>query len=399
MDLNSLRNLTEAYAAVYDEDLRDELEEMSDDFSGVEDLSDEEIDEIIDETIDEMFDEGYDFGEVEDLLEGVLLELNPYAPAGSKGAKEYARSTSATKKSAERSASRAATVSRVKGAVKGAIQRLRSTAGSIGTAAKSAGRSAKFHSVDKSVAAYANKRKLDPAPGMAARSKDPAKRRGLRSKVVSDIASRVKGKLKSAVSGVKQKAASAAVSGYAAGRAAKQAASDSVNKTKQSAKNLATRAGRSVKTGIKGAIGAAASRVASGASRLSTRMATEEVDVYDIVISHLLDEGYADTYESAESIMVNMSEEWRESILLDEYEDEKLLNARKKSISRLNAAKDAEDNQADGDYENSVDPSNPTLKISVAGRSTKITNSNKGKSGYMEVPTDYRARKRRASGR
>ena len=383
MDLNSLRNLTEAYAAVYDEDLRDELEEMSDDFSGVEDLSDEEIDEIIDETIDEMFDEGYDFGEVEDLLEGVLLELNPYAPAGSKGAKEYARSSRATKKSAERSASRAATVSRVKGAVKGAIQRLRSTAGSIGTAAKSAGRSAKFHSVDKSVAAYANKRKLDPAPGMAARSKDPAKRRGLRSKVVSDIASRVKGKLKSAVSGVKQKASSAAVSGYAAGRAAKQAASDAVNKTKQSAKNLATRAGRSVKTGIKGAIGAAASRVASGASRLSTRMATEEVDVYDIVISHLLDEGYADTYESAESIMVNMSEDWRESILLDEYEDEKLLKARKKSITRLTAAKNIENKQAEGDYENPIDHSNPY----------------KGLSGYMEVPTDYRARKRRASGR
>ena len=41
----------------------------------------------------------------------------------------------------------------------------------------------------------------------------------------------------------------------------------------------------------------------------------EEVDVYDIVISHLLDEGYADTYESAESIMVNMSEEWRDNII------------------------------------------------------------------------------------
>ena len=122
-------------------------------------------------------------------------------------------------------------------------------------------------------------------------------------------------------------------------------------------------------------------------------------DLYDVILSHLLAEGYADTNENALVIMANMSEDWRESILLDEYEDEKLLNARKKSISRLNAAKDAEDNQADGDYENSVDPSNPTLKISVAGRSTKITNSNKGKSGYMEVPTDYHARKRRASGR
>ena len=40
----------------------------------------------------------------------------------------------------------------------------------------------------------------------------------------------------------------------------------------------------------------------------------EEFDIYDIILSHLLDEGYADTFESAEAIMVNMSEDWRESI-------------------------------------------------------------------------------------
>ena len=37
-------------------------------------------------------------------------------------------------------------------------------------------------------------------------------------------------------------------------------------------------------------------------------------DLYDIILSHLLDEGYADTQEQAEVIMVNMSEDWRESI-------------------------------------------------------------------------------------
>jgi hypothetical protein len=40
----------------------------------------------------------------------------------------------------------------------------------------------------------------------------------------------------------------------------------------------------------------------------------EQTDLYDIILSHLLDEGYADTQEQAEVIMVNMSEEWRESI-------------------------------------------------------------------------------------
>lgn len=38
-------------------------------------------------------------------------------------------------------------------------------------------------------------------------------------------------------------------------------------------------------------------------------------DIYDIILSHLLDEGYAETIESAEIIMVNMSEDWRESIV------------------------------------------------------------------------------------
>ncbi len=38
-------------------------------------------------------------------------------------------------------------------------------------------------------------------------------------------------------------------------------------------------------------------------------------DLYDVILSYLLDEGYADTFESAEAIMVNMSEEWRESII------------------------------------------------------------------------------------
>ena len=41
----------------------------------------------------------------------------------------------------------------------------------------------------------------------------------------------------------------------------------------------------------------------------------EHVDVYDLVLSHLLDEGYASSVEAAERIMVNMSEQWIESIL------------------------------------------------------------------------------------
>ena len=41
----------------------------------------------------------------------------------------------------------------------------------------------------------------------------------------------------------------------------------------------------------------------------------EEFDLYDIILSHLINEGYAETIESAEAIMVNMSEDWRDSII------------------------------------------------------------------------------------
>ena len=57
----------------------------------------------------------------------------------------------------------------------------------------------------------------------------------------------------------------------------------------------------------------------------------EQADLYDIVLSHLLDEGYADTYEAAEAIMVNMSEEWRESIV-EEVLDEALTGERYKKV-------------------------------------------------------------------
>jgi hypothetical protein len=55
----------------------------------------------------------------------------------------------------------------------------------------------------------------------------------------------------------------------------------------------------------------------------SPRNQKEETDLYDIILSHLLDEGYAETPEAAEAIMVNMSEDWRESIV-EAKVDEKL---------------------------------------------------------------------------
>ena len=64
------------------------------------------------------------------------------------------------------------------------------------------------------------------------------------------------------------------------------------------------------------------------------RIQQESYDLYDIILSHLLDEGYAETEDAAQAIMVNMSEEWRESIV-EEVFDEALTGERyKKAVKK-----------------------------------------------------------------
>lgn len=156
----------------------------------------------------------------------------------------------------------------------------------------------------------------------------------------------------------------------------------------------------------------------------------EETDTYDLVLDYLLDEGYADTEESALKIMSNMSEEWVDSIIEEavrgsersigniitgndirsvsrgktsvykkpNWQDRVETNVRRKmgkeghrnpyqygseltkqarkSAERMNAIKNVEVKYGYDDDNTSID-----------------------REGYREVPTDYRARRRRASGR
>jgi hypothetical protein len=55
-------------------------------------------------------------------------------------------------------------------------------------------------------------------------------------------------------------------------------------------------------------------------SREIVRLKKEDYDLYDLILSHLLDEGYATTEAAAEAIMVNMSEDWLGSIV-ESYEE------------------------------------------------------------------------------
>jgi len=68
----------------------------------------------------------------------------------------------------------------------------------------------------------------------------------------------------------------------------------------------------------------------------------EDYDLYDIILSHLLDEGYADTEQAATAIMGNMSEEWRESIMIAEGMTMKDFKANRQKNKRRSASADAE---------------------------------------------------------
>jgi len=70
-----------------------------------------------------------------------------------------------------------------------------------------------------------------------------------------------------------------------------------------------------------------------------TGVSAESFDLYDVILSHLLDEGYADTEQAAEAIMVNMSEDWRESIV------EESMPPRRSKEERSKRAKELGDRQ------------------------------------------------------
>lgn len=53
----------------------------------------------------------------------------------------------------------------------------------------------------------------------------------------------------------------------------------------------------------------------AGRDFLMKQQLKQDLDIFDIVKGHLLDEGYAETEEAAIVMMANMSEEWRNSVL------------------------------------------------------------------------------------
>ena len=333
---NDIRSLNEAYLKIYDSEENSFEDEMLSEetllLESVEELEDDEIEEIVEETIYDMLDEGYDFDEIEEVFEDIFSEARVDMSSRAARRKEFMTSSEKSAKEAKargasvvRKEKRAETVAKVKGAVKGALSRVKSAVKSGVEKAKETGKETKFQTVDKSIAKYAAGRKLHPAPGLAARSKDPAKRRALRSTVAKDIASRAIGKLKSGVEkaksavkqttrAVKKRAAGAAISGYAAGKIAQSAVRSAPGRAREAAASTVGKArevGSAAKSGVKRGIRNVALSVAN-------RM-NEEYDAYDLVLEYLIDMGHAETVSEANYIMSQMDEETIQEIIESQF--------------------------------------------------------------------------------
>jgi hypothetical protein len=255
------RELTETYRQVY--------------LGEVDDITDVMIEEVVEELIEEFLEFGYELDEAAEVVEEAateyLMELNPYAPAGSRAAKAYNKSTTATKRGEAR-----------KSAVKGAVERVKAKAKSVKAAAGIAGSIAK----------------------------DEARRAGR-------AAAHSAGKAASAAGSAVKDAATAVHA----------AASKKKAEVKQGVKSLLGRGLRKA-AGAAGVVAQKARKAGAAAGRAAERLG-EEADLFDYILEHLVSEGYADTNENALVIMANMSEEWREEILGQLDEDQKPLPTQK----------------------------------------------------------------------
>lgn len=301
MDSKKLSDLSLLYGAVYNEKLREQVEELNDSydsFYGVENLSESYLEEVMEELIHEVINEGIGIDELEEIFDDAILEarVTMSGEAGGGGAKVTTGSGSRMAASARLSATQARKreerVQAVKGAIKSGIQKVKEAPGQAAKAAKSTVKDVKQQS-HVGLAKYASGRNLMPGAGLKTQS---SKGRGeLRSAVVKDVASRVTGKL--------QRAGEKATAGaYKAGGAV----AGSAEKTRQAISGAASGAKASVKKGIRG--------LALGIAR-KMKEDMDPMDIYSVVYEHLLDEGYASNEESAKVIMANMSEAWIEEIV------------------------------------------------------------------------------------
>jgi hypothetical protein len=280
MDLNTLQGLTEAYSAVYDDELRTELLSIEEDFSIIDNFSDEELIDVMEDIfrnnefqIEECFD--------------ILSEATVTYGQGSKIA-------SSSRLAGMKQKKKEARIGRIKQAATSAVERVKK--------APSAARkyvSGKISSARQKLAGALRSvaQRVDTKP----KSKETSERKP--------------STYRGAGVGTKEKVSSGSYSAPSRNKPASAKIEDpwggSTSPKAKTPKATTKKTRFGSKKNIKSS-GEAAYQAAKAKM-------TEDISVYDIVLEHLISEGYADSVDQAEVIMVNMSEEWRTEILGELY--------------------------------------------------------------------------------
>lgn len=357
MDSRDIKNLCEAYVAVYDDGLRDEIEysSMDEDLSFVDDLSDNELIQIMEEIFEETT---IDLDECLNSLGFFLSEA--VVTRGGQKARERRAATSTARitssadrragKTSERQqkvrigrlaqaaqtaaeypgkqARRAATA--VAGGARAAAARANTLAGGAASAAAGGAAEAgrKIQSAKEKVKGFLGKVGRAAKAGYRAAKKEFSGQAAREAQGRSDLRSVNRTLRRQA-----RERSGKDTSEFGEEYELDEAMSSYDRNRQRAAQRAAARneARKSGKTGIVPGVGYVSQRPEketwtdqggrerhkTGARMSSLRTQSEEYDFYDLVLSYLLDEGYAETLEDAEVIMVNMSEDWRDEILED----------------------------------------------------------------------------------
>lgn len=136
-------NLYEAYAAVYDEDLREDILSLEEDFEFIDELSDNELDQVM----EEILSEGVELSECVQAFDEYLLSEETEMQRMNRLMNKRTREKKKEKASQERSQRRAERVERIKSSAKRAAEKVKTTAAGAASAvaggASEAGRKAK----------------------------------------------------------------------------------------------------------------------------------------------------------------------------------------------------------------------------------------------------------------
>ena len=255
-------DLREVYANIYAPKFETILDELTDE--EVDEISDELIEEVVEEFFAECLEEGWDIESVEETLcesldasiqtlnESVLMEMNPYAPAGSKESRAYNKASTASKRSAERAAKRKEVIGKVKSAVK-----------NVGSALKSGAKAAAKGAVRG--AGYA----AGAAGRVASTAKSEFKKGYERGSKGSSSSSSDSG---SSYSGSSSPSSSSSSSGSSSSGSTRRAVGGAVRKV-----------GSLLKKGLKKAVGGAARAVSRGADKVATRLGEEAIQEADSI--------------------------------------------------------------------------------------------------------------------